>query len=304
MKKNSRSNKPGIDIYQSITDKIIKLLEHVDIDDYQAPFADLAAQGIPYNPVTKKHYQGINIPFLWFYQQEKSYRSNHWASFKQWQTKGGKVRKGEKGSQVVFYKTLLKSEENEQSEEETAKIPMLRLYTVFNASQVEGYEHEETPAPNTQSLVSNIEAIDAFCANTGADIRHGNGGAFYRKTDDFINMPEPIDFVATNFSDPTENYYSVLFHELTHWTGHSKRLDRELVSKRKNYSQYAIEELCAELGAAFLCAQTGISQAPRKDHALYIKSWLIALRNDTKFIFSASAQAGQAVEYLNSLQPE
>ncbi|HEY9177504.1 MAG TPA: zincin-like metallopeptidase domain-containing protein [Flavipsychrobacter sp.] len=304
MKTIKRNAKPRIDIYQSITDKIINLLEHVNLDEYEAPFADLAAQGIPYNPVTKKHYNGINIPFLWFYQQEKSYRSNHWASFKQWQDKGGKVRKGERGSQVVFFKTLLKSEENDQGEEETAKIPMLRLYTVFNASQVEGYEHEETPAPNTESVVTPIEAADAFCANTGAHIRQGSGGAFYRKSEDFINMPDPVDFVATKFSGPTENYYSTLFHELTHWTGHPKRLDRELVSHRKDYAKYAIEELVAELGSAFLCAQTGISQAPRADHALYIKSWLKALRNDTKFIFTASAQAGQAVEYLNSLQPK
>src|SRR5690606_31604522 len=192
------------------------------------------------------------------------------------------------GSQVVFFKTLFKSEENEQGEAETSKIPMLRLYTVFNASQVDGYEHEETPAPNTESLVAPIEAVDIFCTNTGADIRHEGSGAFYRKSEDFINMPKPIDFVATKSSNPTENYYSVLFHELTHWTGHPKRLDRELMSRRKDYSKYAIEELCAELGAAFLCAQTGISQTPRADHALYIKSWLAALRNDTKFIFSAS----------------
>lgn len=299
---NSARTRPKTDIYKAITDRIIHLLDKVNLEDYEAPFANLAAQGIPYNPVTGKHYQGINVPFLWFYQQENNFKSNHWASFKQWQTKGAKVRKGEKGSQVVFYKTLLKSGENEQGEEETSKIPMLRLYTVFNATQVDGYVHEETPPPNETNLVNAVFAADEFCANTGADIRHTGSGAYYRMGEDYINMPEPIDFVATKSSSPTENYYSVLFHELTHWTGSPKRLDREMVSKRKNYGKYAFEELVAELGAAFLCAQTGISQAPRADHALYIKSWLKALRNDTKFIFTASAQASQAVEYLNALQ--
>lgn len=298
-----RNDKPRIDIYQSITDKIIALLEQVNLDDYKAPFADLAAQGIPYNPVTGNHYQGVNIPFLWFYQQEQSFRSNQWASFKQWQSKRANVRKGEKGSQVVFYKTLLKSEENEHGESEPAKIPMLRIYTVFNASQVDGYVHEETPAPNTESQVAPVEAADRYTANTGADIRHDFAGAFYRKSEDFINMPKPIDFVATGFSNPTENYYSVLFHELTHWTGHEKRLDRELATRKREHEKYAIEELVAELGSAFLCAQTGICQTPRTDHALYIKSWLAALRSDTKFIFSASAQASRAVEYLNTFQP-
>lgn len=291
------------DIYQVITDKIIKLLEQVNVEDYEAPFANLAAQGIPYNPVTGKHYQGINIPFLWFIQQEKKFTSNHFASFKQWQQKGAKVRKGEKGNQVVFYKTLVKSEENEQGEAETSKIPMLKIYTVFNANQVDGYEHQETEPPNQDNLVSPVDLADTFCRNSGADIRHGGSRAFYSLAQDYIQMPEQIDFKATKTSNPTENYYSVMFHELTHFTGHPKRLNREMTTKKKKYERYAYEELVAELGAAFLSAQTLIAQSPRADHAVYIKSWLAALRDDTKFIFRASADAARAVEFLNNLQP-
>ncbi|MBL7681780.1 MAG: DUF1738 domain-containing protein [Flavipsychrobacter sp.] len=296
--------KAKTDIYKSITDKIISLLEEVNVKDWQAPFADLAAQGIPYNPVTGNYYQGVNIPFLWFYQQEKAFRSNQWASFKQWQSKGAKVRKNERGSQVVFYKTLLKSEENEQGEEETSKIPMLRLYTVFNASQVDGYEHDENPAPNANSLVTPVEAIDKFCANTGADIRdNGRNQAYYNPTGDYIQLPDPIFFIPTERSTATEGYVSTLFHELVHWSGAPHRLNRDKAKNGAERQKYAQEELVAELGSAFLCAQFNIAQAPH-NHAAYIKSWLAALRNDTKFIFRASAEAARAVEYLNSLQPE
>lgn len=298
-----QTTKTNTDVYKTITDKIISLLEEVSVKDWQAPFADLAAQGIPYNPVTGNHYQGVNIPFLWFYQQEKSFRSNQWASFKQWQNKGAKVRKGERGSQVVFFKPLVKSEINEQGEEEVSKIPMLRLYTVFNASQVDGYEHEENPAPNANSLVRPIEAVEKFCANTGADIRdNGRIQAYYHRLEDYIQIPAPIFFIPTERWTATEGYFSTLFHELVHWSGAPHRLNRDKAKNAAERQKYAQEELVAELGSAFLCAQFNIAQAPY-NHAAYIKSWLAALRNDTKFIFRASAEAARAVDYLNSQQP-
>lgn len=119
--------------YETITNKIIELLEQVSLEDYKPPFASLAAQGLPVNPFTEKHYNGINIPCLWFYQQEKGFYSNQWATFRQWKENGASVRKGEKGSTICFYKTLLVDEENEKGEEVTNKIPMMKLYTVFNA---------------------------------------------------------------------------------------------------------------------------------------------------------------------------
>lgn len=292
------------DINQKITDKIIALLEQVNTVDYEAPFAGLSSQGIPINPFTKKQYNGINIPSLWFYQQENNFSSNRWATFKQWKDNGAQVRKGEKGSQIVFYKTLLKTEENEQGAEDTHKIPMLKLYTVFNANQVDGYEYDTSRTATEQDPVNPIKLIEAFCANTEAVIKHGGYEAFYARESDYIQMPEQDSFRATKDADTTENYYSVLFHELTHWTGAPHRLDRNKAQSRKEKEKYAFEELVAELGAAFLCAQTAISQAPKESHALYIKSWLKALHNDNKYIFRASAQAGQAVAYLNDLQPK
>ncbi len=291
------------DIYQSVTTSIIELLEQVSVEDYQAPFASLAAQGLPYNPVTKKHYQGINIPYLWITQQKRGYLSNQFASFKQWQEMGAKVKKGERGSRIIFYKTLIKSDTNEQGEEATSKIPMLRLYTVFNAAQVEGYEHRESPSPNHTDLVERLEQVDQYCTHTKATIRHGNSSmAYYNHNGDYIHMPDTMEFIPTKDTTATEGYYATLLHELVHWTGAKHRLDRFKENNHPEKIAYAKEELVAELGSAFLCAQLNISQTTRQDHARYIKSWLQAFKNDNKYVFRASAEASRAVEYLNQLQ--
>lgn len=290
------------DIYQEITGKIIVLLEQVEAQGWQAPFAGLAAQGLPTNPVTGVAYRGINIPALWFDQQDKAFTSNQWATFKQWRDKGACVRKGEKASPIIFYKTLTKEEENGAGGPEEIHIPMMRFYSVFNANQVEGYEHGETVQPCDVDPVARIEHADHFCAATGADIRCGGAGAYYDRAGDFISIPETKYFRATETASATENYYATLLHELTHWTGAPHRLDRDKAKTHAERGKYAFEELVAELGAAFLCARLGITQSPREDHAQYLKGWLKALRNDTKFIFKAAAQAGKAAEYLNALQ--
>lgn len=289
------------DIYQDVTNNIISILDKVDRDDYQAPFAGLANQGIPLNPTTEQTYNGINILSLWFNQQARKFTSNQWATFKQWKQHGAQVERGERGSRIIFYKTLKRTETDNNGEESEVSIPMLRTYTVFNANQVKGYEDEATLS-NSEDQVEPIQAAEQFCMNTKADIRTGENRAYYHLVEDYINMPETSAFMDTDDSSATENYYATLFHELSHWTGAKHRLNREKAQSRKELKQYAIEELVAELGAAFLCAQLGITQSPRKDHALYIKSWLLALHNDNKFIFTASAQAARAAEYLNELQ--
>lgn len=154
-------------------------------------------------------------------------------------------------------------------------------------------------------MVEPIKLADQFCVNTNAEINHGHGSkAYYQRTGDYIHMPNSIDFVNTHDSDATQNYYSTLFHELVHWTGAPHRLDRDKAQTKQERSKYAFEELIAELGSAFLCAQLNISQTPRNDHARYILSWLQALKNDNKYLFRASAQSAKAVEFLNDLQPK
>tara|TARA_Y100000114_G_scaffold156111_1_gene182143 strand:- start:31540 stop:32445 length:906 start_codon:yes stop_codon:yes gene_type:complete len=292
--------KNKIDIHEQVTNQIIDLLDQVDLDNYQPPFASLAAKGLPLNPTTKNHYQGVNILNLWFNQQAKKFSSNHWASFKQWKDNGAKIKKGEKGTRIVFYKTLTKTEENSSGETETHKIPMLRLYTVFNANQVENYNQDAIKVPE-QDRVERISLVEEFCSKTGADIRHGGDEAFFAPDEDFIQMPETKLFLDTEEVSATENYYSTLLHELTHWTGSKHRLKRDLAHNQKEREKYAFEELVAELGAAFLCAHHGIAQNHPPNHALYIKSWLKALKDDKTFIFKASAQAAKAVDFLDQL---
>ncbi len=295
---------PKTDIHQDITNNIITLLDQVDLTEYEPPFANLAALGIPENPVTRNQYQGINILPLWFNQKSKALRSNQWASFKQWQQIGAKVKKGEKGSRIIFYKTLIKEDQNDQGETEEARIPMLRQYVVFNASQVEGYERQKQTSLPVTDNVKHLSTIDQFCENTGADIRCEEDEAYYSHRDDYINMPNSKLFLDTKHATATENYYATLLHELTHWTGASKRLNRPGIAGKVEKKDYAFEELIAELGCAFLCAKLNIKQSQPKDHALYIKSWLSALRDDKTFIFKASAQAAKATQHLNDLQCE
>ncbi|MEO9474614.1 MAG: zincin-like metallopeptidase domain-containing protein [Cyclobacteriaceae bacterium] len=290
------------DIHQDVTNNIIEMLDQVDMKDYQPPFANLAALGIPENPTTSKRYQGINILALWFNQKSKEFQSNKWASFKQWKEAGSHVKKGEKGTRIIFYKTLVKDNENGNSEDEKIKIPMLKQYVVFNASQVEGYEDSEKNIIPECDKVNRLNLVDDFCKNTKAEIRTGGDRAYYTPIGDYINMPETSLFYDSENTSATENYYSVLLHELTHWTGAKSRLNRDWEKSQKPKEDYAFEELVAELGSAFLCAQHNINQSHPKNHALYIKSWLKALRNDKSFIFKAAAQAAKASDYLNELQ--
>jgi antirestriction protein ArdC len=291
---------PKLDIHQEITDQIISLLEKVDLKDYKPPFAGLVAQGLPVNPKTRKQYNGINILSLWFNQQNAEFNSNKWATYKQWQELDAQVRKGEKSSNVIFYKQRTETELDDKGEEKEFFRPIMRLYRVFNASQVDNFDDLEN-TPNESDLVTPCYIVEQFCKSTGANIKRGQLRAYYDQIRDYIGMPDTIAFQDTGTASATENYYSTLLHELTHWTGSKKRLGRFELQREKN-QDYAFEELVAELGAAFLCASLGITQSGREDHAMYIKGWLKALEDDKKHIFKAAAQANQAVEYLNSLQ--
>lgn len=292
-----------VDIYEEITNKIVSTLEGMDHDQWEAPFAQLAAQGWPFNPTTNSHYQGVNVAALWLGQQERGFRSNHWATFKQWKDHGACVRKGERACRIIFFKTILKTQDSDNGEADIhVNVPVLRCYSVFNADQVEGYDPSEVETEPTTNLVERLEAVETFCARTSADIRRSGSQAYYDRKGDFINIPNPDAFNDTSSATATENYYATLLHELTHWTGAPHRLNRDKAQNPTDREKYAFEELIAELGSAFLCAQLGITQTPRDDHAHYLKNWLQALKNDKKYIFQASAGAARACEYLFALQ--
>jgi antirestriction protein ArdC len=198
---------------------------------------------------------------------------------------------------VCFYKEY-DVEPNPEDEDDDGKRLVLRYSNVFNVAQVDGFNLPDTPAT---SIVERDQAADAFFAATKADIRHGGEMAFYRAWDDYIQMPDERLFHGSAYGSPKEDYYCVLAHETTHWTSHRTRLNREL-GKRFGDHQYQAEELIAELGSAFICAELGISPQPRLDHAQYLKHWLAMMKADNRAIFTAAARAQEAVSYLASLQ--
>lgn len=283
------------DVYTQITNKIIQAIE-AGAAKFEMPWhRATTANARPTNAVTNRNYNGVNILALWASGQIGGFSTNIWASYKQWQEIGAQVRKGEKGSMVVFYKELETTDASEQGEERERSIWMAKPSIVFNASQVDGYELPETPQADQTEV---IEEAEAFVNATGAAVHHGGCRAFYRPSTDSIHMPDRTLFVGTKSSTPTEAYYSTLFHELTHWTGAESRLNREM-GKRFGDQAYAAEELVAELGAAFLCADLRITPEPREDHASYIDHWLELLKSDKRAIFHAAARASEAANFLN-----
>jgi len=214
MQKHSRS-----DIHETVTQRIIALLETAQHTGATMPWCKPGvAHARPINAVTQKPYRGINILSLWAAADAASYKSGVWATFKQWKELGASVKKGETASPIVFYKSIdLKDDTAEivvDGDELPKSFRIAKGYWGFNADQVEGYALPDVPAVD---LVARLERVDTFIAATGADIRHGGARAFYRPSDDFIQMPERSLFRDTPSSTATEGYYAVLCHELGHY---------------------------------------------------------------------------------------
>lgn len=241
-------------------------------------------------------YTGINTLLLWSTAAEKGYLSPYWMTFKQALELKANVRKGEKGSLVVYANTIMREEEDSSGEINIRSIPFLKSYTVFNAQQIEGLDEHFYASPESkESSVARNDTLDRFFAETKADIYTGTK-ASYSITTDRVQMP-PIESFES-----TESYYAVLAHEITHWTRHPSRLNRDLGRKSFGDAGYAREELVAELGACFLAADLGFEPMPESQHAAYIQSWLEVLKQDKRFIVQAASYAQKAAEYLHSLQ--
>jgi len=233
---------------------------------------------------------------LWCANINKNFNNAEWATFKQWSEKNETIRKGEKGSMIVYYDVIEKEEDNE-----IKKIPFLKSYHVFNRCQLNRYEpQEEQPKEEVIPLVQRLEIVDSFVENTQAVIEHGKDGAFYRPSEDKIYMPSVEAFQETATSTATEGYYSTLLHELVHWSGAEKRLNRTK-GKKFGDNAYAVEELIAELGAAFLCAEFDIATTQKGDHANYIAGWLKVLKDNKNCIITAASEASKAVNYMKQL---
>jgi antirestriction protein ArdC len=274
--------------YEKITESIIAELENGAAPWVKPWKADSTAAK---NIVSGKAYQGINRLVLGMGSMMPGY-TPYWASYKQWAERGAQVRKGEKGTQIVFFSPVTKEQANAAGELEEKQFAVLRLYTVFNSAQCEG---ADVPVATVSGSFDPIQAAEKRIVKTGAIIRHGGDAAFYSPSHDVIQMPHKVSF------DSPASYYCTAFHELGHWTGAKHRLEREFGGKFGN-PVYAFEELVAELTAAFLCQEHGIAGELR--HAGYIGSWLKACRDDAKAIFKAAALAQKAADYILSLDAE
>ncbi len=272
------------DLYQRITDRIVAALES-GVPPWIAPWRDGTA--IPSNLATGKPYRGINVLMLHLEALDKGHADSRWLTLRQANELGARVKRGEHGAPVVFFKWREVETEADTDEEQRRVVPMLRSYTVFNASQLEflperfelGHAPQWSPLREAETLIK----------ESGAVLRHGGNRACYLLGEDLIQLPPPAWF------HEAEGYYATALHELTHWTGHPSRLCRVL-GRRHGIDAYAYEELVAEMGAAFLCAHCGIPG--HLEHASYIEQWLAAHRHDKRLIFVAAGAAQKAADFV------
>ncbi len=276
------------DVYQIITDRIVQQLEN-GVVPWHKPWK-AGAHGWPKNLVSKRDYRGVNV----FLLSCTDYELPYWVSYKQAKQLGGHVCKGQKSTLVLFWKWY----DKEDSESGKAvKIPVLRYYNVFNVAQCDGLDER---IPQVDAVADNeftpIEACERIVAGMpqSPDINHGSAGAFYRSSDDTVSMP-----FQERFETP-EHYYSTLFHELVHSTGHDGRLKRNgiIESHRFGSGSYTREELVAEMGAAFLCGHADTVDATIDDSASYIDGWLKRLKDDKRLVVHAAANAQKAADFI------
>lgn len=283
-----------MDLYKEITNKIIEQLEQGTV-----PWKRPWKAGFPANLVTKKPYRGVNVFLLSIVSDAQGFSSPLWATFNQIRAKGGRVKKGEKGTVVIFWKLFKNTEKTvdqetgEEIEKEKVK-PLLRYYTVFNLDQTEGIELTQGFADKENDPIKECEKIVKGMPKK-PKISHGGTRACYSPKDDAVKLPPMKKF------DSSEEYYSTLFHELTHSTGHKDRLNRkELVEYQGFGSQdYSKEELVAEMGAAFLCGAAGtVLEKTLENSAAYVQNWLKVLKEDNKMVVYAAASAQKATDFI------
>ncbi|MET1756473.1 zincin-like metallopeptidase domain-containing protein [Novosphingobium sp. RD2P27] len=284
-------NTNRVDLYQAVTDDILSMLE-AGTKPWAKPWSGGATIPLRHNGIP---YRGINILSLWASAMRRGFASPYWLTFKQALELGGNVKKGSKGTTVVYANKLVIKDEETDDER---RIPFLKRYTVFNAEQIEGVDGKY---PSPPAIISNPdtrdEELEVMFGRIDADLRHGGSAAFYHIRDDYIQMPA---FEAFHTGD---DYYATLAHEATHWAGAERRLNRKTLTSTSR-ADYARDELVAELGAAFLGATIGFKVEEREDHAAYIEHWLSALRNDKRAIFEAAREAQNAADYLLAMMQE
>jgi antirestriction protein ArdC len=292
-----------LDIYKTITNQIVCDLEAGGIRPWHRPWTpmansgkskfDFSKVGLPLR-ATGEPYQGINVLILWMSAARNHFTGRYWMTYNKAHELGGQVRKGEHGTKIIFFKTVV-----EEDEERQDAIPIARAYTVFNIDQIDGlperFHAEASPLPEVVGApqFEPDARFEEFFGEIGAKVVHGGMKAFYSPKTDTIRLPDRRSFIDV------PSYYSTRAHESVHWTGHSKRLNR-LVPTAFGSETYAFEELVAEIGAAFLCATLGLK--PNMELSVsYISNWIDSLKHDKRMIFRAAAAAQKAVNFLHQL---
>jgi antirestriction protein ArdC len=296
----ARSGQDRTSLYQEITDKIIAELE-AGRAPWVQPWGTAAAKAtlaMPQNASTHRRYSGINVLILWGAVIERGFSSQSWLTFRQALGLGGNVRKGERGTTVVYADRFTPEDERRRATEtgeEAQAIPFLKRFTVFNTAQCEGLPDEMmgVAPPVETGLV--LPQAEALIRATGIDFRIGGARAFYSPTHDFVQVPPPQAYF-----EPI-NWHRTALHEVSHASGAAHRLNRDL-SGSFGSKAYAREELIAEMASAFVCASLGI--VPTVRHADYLGSWLEVLREDDRAIVRAASAASKAADYLLAFQPD
>jgi antirestriction protein ArdC len=285
------------EILEQVQEKIIDLMQKEGTDWHKS----WTSKPAPINHISKKPYRGMNN----FWLSVQDFKSHEWATFKQWSEKGYQIKKGSKASRVVFCEVKEKKKEWLKDSElaqyqATGKLPKYFLwknYAVFNGDQVEDFVSDIILNDHSVELTeSKSKSVDLFVANTEAKIFHDESQAFYSPIRDYIGMPNKTDF------DTDVDYYSTLLHELTHWTGHKSRCNRDL--QNDSIRDYAKEELVAEVGSAFLCRILGVEKTVRENHAKYLNSWISLIKEDSKAMVRAFSQAQKSIDFLEKQQLE
>ncbi|KAB0677550.1 ArdC family protein [Aureimonas leprariae] len=300
-------------VYSAVTATILQQLETADPATFVCPWHRPGGAGLPTNALTRQPYRGINILSLWCGARRSAYADDRWATYRQWAALGAQVRRGEKGTSVIFYRDRNPSSDaitpgssagnqpgrgqdasaaaDADKTNDTARF-VARASTVFNIAQVDGFTPND-PAPPPAEL-DPTPRFDSFVAATGAAVCFDSDHAAYLPSADLIRMPPRQLFLAA------DGYAATLAHELIHWTGARHRLDRDL-SIRFGSRAYAAEELIAELGSAFVLASLQLAATPHPNHAAYMASWLPLLRADPRALVTAAAQASRAADWLTTM---
>lgn len=283
-----------VSLHDTVTNRIIRELEQGRVPWVQ-PWASsgMTPLGLPQNASTGRSYSGVNILLLWSAAIEQGRPSQRWLTFKQALAMGGAVRKGEKGTMVVYADSFVPKVEQAKADasgDDARRVGFLKRFTVFHRDQCDGLPADPgaVPLPGRSEVVPLVEEV---IAATGADIRIGGDMAFYAPGPDFIQVPP-----QEAYSEPI-NWYRTKLHELGHWTGHPSRLARDFSGGRGGEA-YAREELVAELCSAFLCAELGV--APTVRHADYIGAWLEIMKGDNRAIFQTASMASKAAAFISA----